>query len=152
MFRGTSHREHFRRLRRESEDNCPAAVTGRSELQAAYRFCDNPNVSPEKILQPHISATTTRAKNQKVVLCAQDTTELDLLRRQIWPTTTSSRGRSAQWPNTPRSVSAFERSIYRRWNSSGSRFVQTLEPRRPTRRRSETLPCREKTQTPCDTH
>ena len=35
----------------------PAATQGRAEMEAAYRFFDNPKVSPEKILQPHLDAT-----------------------------------------------------------------------------------------------
>ena len=38
----------------------PAALGGRKELEAAYRFCDNEKVTPEKILQPHFAATKKR--------------------------------------------------------------------------------------------
>ena len=58
----------------------PAASGGRAELEAAYRFCDNKKVTPEKLLQPHFHATTERCKKQKVVLCPQDTSELDFTR------------------------------------------------------------------------
>lgn len=58
----------------------PAAMGGRAELEAAYRFCDNEKVTPEKILKPHRDATVKRCKKQKVVLCAQDTSELDFTR------------------------------------------------------------------------
>jgi hypothetical protein len=54
-----------------------AACDGWAETQAAYRFFDNANVSPEKILKPHIEATKERIKTQPVVLLVQDTTELD---------------------------------------------------------------------------
>ena len=60
----------------------PAALGGRTELEAAYRFCDNDKVTPEKILKPHFHATTKRCRPQKVVLCAQDTSELDFSRPQ----------------------------------------------------------------------
>jgi hypothetical protein len=60
----------------------PAALGGRTELEAAYRFCDNDKVTPEKILKPHFHATTKRCCQQKVVLCAQDTSELDFSRPQ----------------------------------------------------------------------
>jgi hypothetical protein len=60
----------------------PAALGGRNELEAAYRFCDNEKVTPEKILQPHFDATAQRCAVQKIVLCAQDTTELDFSRPQ----------------------------------------------------------------------
>ena len=58
----------------------PAACGGRNELEAAYRFIENPKITPEKILQPHYDATVQRCQEQKVVLCAQDTTELDFTR------------------------------------------------------------------------
>lgn len=58
----------------------PAATQGRAEMEAAYRFFDNPKVSPEKILQPHLEATRQRIIQSDVVLLVQDTTELDLTR------------------------------------------------------------------------
>ena len=60
----------------------PAALGGRAELKAAYRFCDNDKVTPQKILQPHHHATTKRCQQQKIVLCVQDTSELDFTRPQ----------------------------------------------------------------------
>lgn len=58
----------------------PAATHGRAEMEAAYRFFDNPKVSPEKILKPHLQATRHRIQQSNVVLLVQDTTELDLTR------------------------------------------------------------------------
>jgi len=60
----------------------PAATHGRAEMEAAYRFFDNPKVSPENILQPHMEATRQRIRQSDVVLLVQDTTELDLTRPQ----------------------------------------------------------------------
>ena len=60
----------------------PATLCGRTELDAAYHFFDNEKVTPEKILQPHCHATKNRCKNQKIVLCLQDTSELDFTRPQ----------------------------------------------------------------------
>ena len=50
----------------------PAALGGRSELEAAYRFFDNDKVTLEKVLQPHFHVTTKRCTEQRIVLCAQD--------------------------------------------------------------------------------
>lgn len=50
---------------------------GWAETQAAYRFLDNDNIPPEKILAPHQQATRHRIAQHPVVLIAQDTTELD---------------------------------------------------------------------------
>ena len=58
----------------------PAACGGHSETMAAYRFFDNEHTTFEKILQPHQEATERRIAAQDVVLCVQDTTELDLTR------------------------------------------------------------------------
>jgi hypothetical protein len=58
----------------------PAATKGRAEMEAAYRFFNNPKVSPERILQPHVEATRGRIAQADVVLLVQDTTELDLTR------------------------------------------------------------------------
>lgn len=58
----------------------PAAMNGRAEMEAAYRFCDNDKVKPEAILQPHHAATEERIRQNDVVLLVQDTTELDLTR------------------------------------------------------------------------
>lgn len=58
----------------------PAACTGWSETQAAYRFFDNERVTPEQLLQPHYEATLERIRQQPVVLIAQDTTQFDLTR------------------------------------------------------------------------
>ena len=58
----------------------PASLGGRAEMEAAYRFFGNEKVMPEKILKPHFAATVKRCKEQKVVLCVQDTTELDFTR------------------------------------------------------------------------
>jgi len=58
----------------------PAACGGHTETMAAYRFFDNDHTTFEKILQPHREATERRISVQGVVLCVQDTTELDLTR------------------------------------------------------------------------
>jgi len=54
-----------------------AASHGWAETNAAYRFFQNPNVTPEKILAPHVEASKRRIAEHPVVLILQDTTELD---------------------------------------------------------------------------
>lgn len=61
----------------------PAALGGRAELEAAYRFFDNKKVTFDKILAPHVSKTIWRASKKKVVLLVQDTTEIDLTRPEL---------------------------------------------------------------------
>ncbi len=55
----------------------PDACGGWAETRAAYRFVDNPSVDFWKILGPHVEATEKRMKACPVVLCLQDTTNLD---------------------------------------------------------------------------
>lgn len=67
-------------LERLSADPCAsvnAACQGWGETQAAYRFFDNPRVTPERLLEPHRQATLRRIAAEEVVLLVQDTTELD---------------------------------------------------------------------------
>jgi hypothetical protein len=58
----------------------PAATDGRAEMEAVYRFMNNPKVSPEKLTERHCQATLERMQQCDVVLLVQDTTELDLTR------------------------------------------------------------------------
>lgn len=60
----------------------PTACGGYAETMAAYRFFGNEKTTLEAILQPHRDATKKRLADQNVVLCIQDTTELDLTRPQ----------------------------------------------------------------------
>lgn len=58
----------------------PAATDKRAETEAAYRFFDNPKVTPQGIVQPHRAATLDRMRQFDVALLVQDTTEVDLTR------------------------------------------------------------------------
>jgi hypothetical protein len=56
----------------------PQACGGdRAKAKAAYRFFDHERATLEVLLEPHQKATIERMKAHPVVLCAQDTTELD---------------------------------------------------------------------------
>lgn len=55
----------------------PAACGGWSETMAAYRFLGQEGIVWSAILQPHIDCTLARSQAHPVVLCLQDTTELD---------------------------------------------------------------------------
>jgi len=55
----------------------PTACGGWSETLAAYRFLGQDVVTWRDILQPHIDCTLIRSQAYPVVLCLQDTTELD---------------------------------------------------------------------------
>lgn len=55
----------------------PEACDSWSETCAAYRFLSNSEVTWEGILAPHWARTQERMRTHAVVLCIQDTTELD---------------------------------------------------------------------------
>ena len=60
----------------------PAACRGLAETNAAYRFFDNEKTDAAKVLQPHHDATVERIRAHEVVIVAQDTTEIELVRKQ----------------------------------------------------------------------
>lgn len=60
----------------------PKACNGWGETMAAYRFFDNASVDWQAILEPHWQQTEQRMSEQAVVLCLQDTTELDFNEQQ----------------------------------------------------------------------
>ena len=70
------------RLSARPNVSIPAACNGIAETIATYRFFNNSKVSPEKLLAPHKEATVRRTQEHPVVLVAQDTTEIELTRKQ----------------------------------------------------------------------
>ncbi len=64
-------------LSRRPEGSVPSSFQSWGETQAAYRLFSNEKVTAEKVLEPHRDATLERMKGYPVVLCVQDTTELD---------------------------------------------------------------------------
>lgn len=67
----------LRRLADQPERSIPAAFQGWGETQAAYRFFDNEKVTAEGVLAPHREATLERVRQHPVVLCVEDTSDLD---------------------------------------------------------------------------
>lgn len=55
----------------------PVACGGWDDIKAAYRLLSNEKVDGQKILEPHYACTEKRMQEYPVVLCIQDTTELD---------------------------------------------------------------------------
>ncbi len=55
----------------------PKACQGWGETMAAYRFFDNASIDWRAIMAPHWEKSEKRMAAQPVVLCLQDTTELD---------------------------------------------------------------------------
>lgn len=71
------------RLAAKPTASIPEACDSWSETRAAYRFLRNTDVSWEGILAPHWASTQARMRSQSVVLCIQDTTELDFNGQEI---------------------------------------------------------------------
>lgn len=65
------------RLSANPTASIPMACESWSETCAAYRFLSNPDVEWEDIMGPHWEQTQKRMNAYPVVLCLQDTTELD---------------------------------------------------------------------------
>jgi hypothetical protein len=68
------------RLSKKPNMSIPAAMDNRAEMEAAYRFFNNPNVSRDEIRAPHVRSTQERMRQTDVALLVQDTTQLDLTR------------------------------------------------------------------------
>ena len=60
----------------------PAALHGRAEMEAAYRFFANEKVTPDAILKTYAAMTRQRISREPDCLLVQDTTEVVLTRPQ----------------------------------------------------------------------
>ncbi|MGT2433604.1 IS4 family transposase [Cupriavidus basilensis] len=65
------------RLAADPMASVPKACRGWGETMAAYRFFDNDSIDWRAILAPHWQQTQERMEAHPVILCLQDTTELD---------------------------------------------------------------------------
>jgi len=72
----------MQRLSSKPTVGVPQACQSWGETIAAYRFFDNDEVQWEAILEPHWRQTEQRMAAEPIVLCLQDTTELDFNARQ----------------------------------------------------------------------
>lgn len=68
---------------RQPMASIPAACGGWAETQAAYRFLSDESIDWQDMLSPHWKCTQERMRLHAVVLCIQDTTELDFNGQQI---------------------------------------------------------------------
>ncbi len=65
------------RLAQKPGASIPGACENWAETAAAYRFLRNDQVSWEAVMTAHAQASQARIREHPVVLCIQDTTELD---------------------------------------------------------------------------
>ena len=71
-------------LARKPGASLPAICAGApAQLAGLYRFMNNEAISPEEILRPHIEETLVKIRQHRLILCVQDTTELDFSGRDI---------------------------------------------------------------------
>ena len=71
------------RLAEQPSASIPAACSGAAETKAAYRLLSHDAVGWSDILAPHLRRSLQRMGSEPVVLCLQDTTELDFNARAI---------------------------------------------------------------------
>ena len=71
------------RLSQKPGASIPGACANWSETVAAYRFLDNEEVSWDDVMAAHWQASHQRMAQHGVVLCIQDTTELDYNGQQM---------------------------------------------------------------------
>ena len=64
-------------LEQQSTEPINQACEDWADTKAAYRFFDNPKVSPDQILAPHYQRTVKRMKAHSLVLAIQDTSFLN---------------------------------------------------------------------------
>jgi hypothetical protein len=69
-------------LAQKPGSSIPQACGDWGQTQAAYRFLANENTSGQAVLEAHASASVKRMSAHEVVLCLQDTTELDFEGKQ----------------------------------------------------------------------
>jgi len=55
-------------------DSFPDVFPDASQLEAVYRFVNNDRVTLRKVIEPHAAATLDRAKSERVIIVAHDTT------------------------------------------------------------------------------
>lgn len=67
----------LKRLGDDPAASIPMACRGWAEVQGTYRLLDHEQVTWEAVLEPHWACTQERMRTHSVVLCVQDTTELD---------------------------------------------------------------------------
>ena len=65
------------RLAEQPSVSIPAACAGTAETKAAYRLLSHDAAGWDNILAPHLNKSLQRMQAEPVVLCLQDTTELD---------------------------------------------------------------------------
>jgi transposase-like protein/DDE family transposase len=60
----------------EAPDKSFPSLFDDTELEGAYRFFNNEEVTPERILKPHVTATLARMADQRVTLVVHDTSTM----------------------------------------------------------------------------
>jgi hypothetical protein len=126
----------------------PAACGGKLETDAAYGFFDNPKVTFDKVLQPHIDATQQRIAEHEVVLFVQDTTEIDVTRPEqqvVGAGPMDSVSRRGAYLHLMEAFTADGTPLGAVWAEAWTRDDEYFsKPRQEKRRRRKALPIEEK--------
>jgi hypothetical protein len=72
------HRMNHPHLSTPASTEASATAGHKAEVEATYRFFDNDAVDEEDLLEPHFTKTRERIADERVVIVAQDTTEIEL--------------------------------------------------------------------------
>lgn len=70
-------RKVIEKLVHQPDQSIPSALGTWAETKAAYRLFDSEKVTAQKILHPHREKTLERMMQHDLVLCLQETTEID---------------------------------------------------------------------------
>lgn len=65
------------------DQSLPKQCGSWGDLKAAYRLLNHPQIDPQQITAVHRECTRERARQEAVVLCVQDTTDLDYTHRSV---------------------------------------------------------------------
>ena len=68
----------WERFSTHPQGSIPESLQGWAEVQAAYRFFDNEQVTAESVLAPNRQATLERVRQNDIVVVLHHTTELEL--------------------------------------------------------------------------
>src|ERR1700684_614693 len=79
---GDTRRNHrvlklIERLDSAPSASIPEACKGYAEIKGAYRLLSQEAIAWEKLMEPHWEKTAQRMSAHQIVLCLQDTTEVD---------------------------------------------------------------------------
>lgn len=130
------------RLGEKPNMSISSACDGRAEMEAAYRFFDNKNVSAQEIFDSHARTTMERVRGTKIAMLVQDTMEIDLSRPESVVADAGLLNSDSQLGGLFHSTMAFEPSLVpsgiiwnKRWDRESIHNELTLQEKGKARRK-----------------